>query len=346
MRCLVIRHAALGDGLQASCILPYLHRDGYEIDFLANERCRNVLENNPYISKFINHEDHWDEDDDESLGDYWDRMGEGYDKVVNCTGIVENEMLFVYPSDEYFLTMRQRRKLVEGKNYYDQHLKRAGYEPDKDNPPKMEIYFSKEEKRRGKWWKKRHKNEFKIMWSLTGSSNHKVYRYFEPLAREFLDTHGDAYIYTNGDYASKLLTFQHPRVKNLMFMEDFSFRDAMLLTKQCDLVIGPETGLLMAAGAWKIPKILLLSHSGPEQVTKYWDNVYPLLAPCWCSPCYILWKYKYIWQHICQIDDTIQENGRSNYYPDFATPKCTEHGQDDIKQIMEKIYVDWKKIRS
>ena len=175
------------------------------------------------------------------------------------------------------------------------------------------------------------------MWALAGSSNHKLYRYFEPLTRDFLERHPDASMYTNGDYSTKVLTYEHPQVTNLMMMgterdQVMSFRDAMLLAKYCDLVIGPETGIINAVGAWKVPKICLLTHSNAENFTKYFFNAYPIQAPVWCSPCHLLFKYKNIWQRHCQVDDAYG----------IMTPKCTEHGAGDILDIMEKVYDEWK----
>ena len=63
----------------------------------------------------------------------------------------------------------------------------------------------------------------------------------------------------------------------------------MVMTKYADLVVGPETGILNAAGCFPTPKITLLSHSRHENLCKYWENDY-CLAPegAFCHPCHVL----------------------------------------------------------
>jgi hypothetical protein len=77
---------------------------------------------------------------------------------------------------------------------------------------------------------------------------------------------------------------------------------AFALTKFADLVIGPETALLNAAGCFDTPKITLLTHSSRENLCSTWKNDYSLQAGCWCSPCHYLHKYTHIWQNVCQLD--------------------------------------------
>ena len=56
-----------------------------------------------------------------------------------------------------------------------------------------------------------------------------------------------------------------------------------------DLIIGTETGLLNVAGSMPVPKIITLSHSSPEMLTKHWLNVTVLSQPkgvgCPKQPC-------------------------------------------------------------
>jgi ADP-heptose:LPS heptosyltransferase len=326
-KCLVIRHGALGDAIMASVVLPYIHEDGYEITFMTNDRGRTVLENNPYIKHWIMHED--GSVPMSKLEDYWKNKGSKFDKVVNLTGVVENDLLFAYPQDKYFKTVRQRRAIVGNKNYYDAHIERAGYKP--DNVRNAEIYFSKAEKQKGKKWRNKHKKKFRIVWSMAGSSIHKVYRYYENVAREFLARHPDAMIFTTGDYPTKLLTFEHPQIQNTMCLE-ISFREAMILARYSHMVIGPETGLLGAMSNFPMKKVCLLTHSGKDQLTKYWKNTMGIQAPCWCSPCHLLFKYRNIWQRHCQVNDTHS----------IPTPVCTEHGAGEILDIMEDTYNEFR----
>ena len=325
-KCLNIRHGAFGDAIMATAVIPYLEKDGYDIDFYTNTKGEMIIKYDPRISRIILHDESIPVED---LPEHWKRIGDGYDKVVNLHNLIENNMLFTYPQPEYFFSVRKRRELVGDRNYTDLHIEKAGYKPETGSRLSS-LCFSAEEKARGRSWARKHKRHFKIVWALAGSSVHKVWRYFEPCAREFLARHEDVWIFTVGEYASKLLTFKHKRVQNTMFW-NMSFRDAMLLTKYADLVISPETGIINAAGAFRTPKICLLTHSGKANLTKHYKNDYSLQAPVWCSPCHLIHKFTYIWRHVCPVGTN----------PDI--PQCCEHGMGDVLERMEAVYNGKKK---
>ena len=58
----------------------------------------------------------------------------------------------------------------------------------------------------------------------------------------------------------------------------------------CDLVIGPDTGPMWAVAMEDMPKILLLGHASPENITKHWHRTVTLHGgpdvDCW--PCHKL----------------------------------------------------------
>ena len=63
----------------------------------------------------------------------------------------------------------------------------------------------------------------------------------------------------------------------------------MAFAEAADLIIGTETGLLNASGSMDVPKIVTLSHSSEEMLTKHWKNVIALNQPmgtgCAKHPC-------------------------------------------------------------
>jgi ADP-heptose:LPS heptosyltransferase len=67
----------------------------------------------------------------------------------------------------------------------------------------------------------------------------------------------------------------------------YSIRETLSLLSAVDMVVGPETGVLNAAGSLPVPKIVFMSHSSGEQLTKHWTNVRavePKNTPCF--PCH------------------------------------------------------------
>jgi ADP-heptose:LPS heptosyltransferase len=66
-------------------------------------------------------------------------------------------------------------------------------------------------------------------------------------------------------------------------------RDSLALAQQCNLVIGPETGILNAVAFESMAKIVLLSHSTNENLTRDWvntDGIHSETTPCY--PCHRL----------------------------------------------------------
>ena len=318
----MIRLGALGDGIQASAVLPYLARDGYRITMNGSPGCLEVLKHNPYIKETIEHER--DSIPLGKLDEHWEELSKGYDKVVNLTSTVENDYLFCFPQDGYYKCLNWRRKMNKGVNYFENQLAKGGYKAN-GRPVRGEIYFSFQERLQGHAWRKEYKDYFVILWALSGSSIQKAYRWYEEVSNRLLNAHSDMMIVTSGDYACKLLTYERERMINLPQQEK-SFRYSMLLAKYADLVVGPETGLLNAAGCLSTPKICFLTHSSKENLTKHWENDYSMQADTYCSPCHLIHKYKGIWKNHCMVTE-------------LGWPKCTDSPSiGDLIQQIEEIY--------
>lgn len=307
-KALVIRHAAWGDLIQASCVLPYLKNDGYTVHFMTNLRGVSVLQGNPNIDKFVYYAD--DSIHINQLSGYYEFIAEDYDKCVVLTQSVEGKFLVSYPDPRYYRPIRLRRKECD-ENYYESMIRAAGYEP--NGLRTGQLYFTGDEIAFGRNIRNQLKNKFVVLWVLSGSSMHKVYRYYEEVARRVLHTFKDAFIIACGMLPEMSLSFIHPRVWNLGF-QDVSIKQACMLTKIADLVIGPETALLNAAGCFDTPKIAFCTHSSLKNLTATWRNDFSLQAACWCSPCHLLHKYAKIWRNVCMED---RETG---------FPQCTGDG--------------------
>jgi hypothetical protein len=74
----------------------------------------------------------------------------------------------------------------------------------------------------------------------------------------------------------------------------------MSLAEVCDVMVGPETGMLNAVAHLPMPKIVLLSHSSVNNLTKHWVNttsIEPQTTPCF--PCH---RMVYTWDD-CNKDE-------------------------------------------
>ena len=237
------------------------------------------------------------------LDEYNKELARGCDRFVNLTGCTEEALLI--PDTKYYLTLskvmkehpeaeqravfeeilKEYRKIVNGKNYYDAHLERAGFS---ERGLNGELYFSDTEELVARDFRYRTRDRFLVLWSLSGSSYHKWYPYVQHAIQGVLDAIPEALVITVGDEACQLMEKAespryHPRSGK------WSLRHSLIMTKYADLVVGPETGILNAAGCFDTPKITLLSHSTHDNLCKYWKNDY-CLAPedTFCHPCHML----------------------------------------------------------
>ena len=132
---ILLRYGAYGDHIVASCVLPYLKRDGYRITYNTTERGFEILNHNPNIDDF------WLQKTDEipnaGLDRHWEDISTGFDKVVNLNQSIEVECVSVQFRDHY--TLKERREKFDI-NFYENNVKKAGYEfvP----PVKGELYFT------------------------------------------------------------------------------------------------------------------------------------------------------------------------------------------------------------
>ena len=74
------------------------------------------------------------------------------------------------------------------------------------------------------------------------------------------------------------------------------------MAQQCDIVIGPETGVLSAVSMEKMRKIVFLSHSSVHNLTEGWINTVSLVPKD--TPCYPCHKLVYHWNDCVQDGDS------------------------------------------
>lgn len=302
-RALVVRYGAIGDVIQSIPVFRELKREGYHVTFNCSPAAKEILENCPYIDEYAVQIKDYVPNIGNNLSVYWDEIAQGFDKFVNLTGAAEGSLLIpdrdIYSwsndirakhpelseHDVFETVLKETRTRVGGTNYYDQHLKQAGYEVDS---PRGELFFSRSEELMAQAFRERYKDKFIVIWALAGSSYHKLYPYTHSVLQELILRNPDVLAITTGDATGKLLE-RAPSAKYLPRAGEWTLRTSMLMTKYADLVIGPETGMLNAAGCFDTPKITLLSHSSHDNFCKYFRNDY-CLAPIntFCHPCHIL----------------------------------------------------------
>jgi len=320
---LVIRYGALGDMIMITPVLRQLKKDGYHVVLNCSEYGSQVLKENPNIDEYIIQQK--DVIPNNQLDEYWAEIGKGFDKVVNLTATIEDDLLKVQGKEEFNWSHSKRKKECN-KNYIDYSMLRAGYDLKGED---TELYFSESEEQLARIFLDHYKDKFLIVWAMSGSSMHKVYPFSEYIAGSICQKYGDeTIIVTVGDDTARQIEWNLPNTLPRCGL--FTIRQSMILTKYANLVIGPETGILNAAGCYETRKIIFMSHSSEENLTKYWKNTTALHPEnCRCHPC-----HKLIYVDTCPKGKLA---GR---------PKCAENIRPEtVFKTFEHYFKGWKNDR-
>lgn len=286
MKALIIRHCAYGDAIHASHLPRLLHASGYTVDVNTNPKGAMVFKNNPFIENLVV------EDISQTpawiIEKHWDVISEGYDKVINLYGSIESDLLAMESENIYYMSQKVRDVRWEGINYYDHMTVKAGY-PDKQGMVRGEMFFTDEEIKIVEDWinlpKFQHRNL--VMMNLSGTGPHKRMVQAKAIANRLLAMDKNIHIITTASKECESIDF----AKDLgdratSIVGRFPFRQAALITKYMDCVIGCESGLMCAASMWQTPVIQLMTATSITAHCKYNSNDLSLQSPAKCSPCY------------------------------------------------------------
>ncbi|MHC4156225.1 MAG: methyltransferase domain-containing protein, partial [Planctomycetota bacterium] len=337
--CLVIRYGAYGDAVWVTPVLRKLKSEGWRITYNCTPYSAEVLRACPWVDEFLLQERNVVPNAE--LGSYWEEIGQGFERVVNLCESVERTLLVQQGRPEYHLSHKKRHEMCNV-NYQDRTMEVAGYPDAKGQLP--ELHFTGMEEALAQLIREHYKDKFFILWSLSGSSLHKCYPWTHIVAATIHQKYPDVVIATVGDEMCKILeSWAHPNTLNKS--DVWTIRQSMLMTKYADLVVGPETGVLNAASCYPTPKIVLLSHSSPENLTKYWQHCVALGAPVHCQPCHRL-----IYDGECfksQVEVKAVDGQIVPINVRHEGAKCMEGLKPErIIEKIETFYRRWKNVRS
>lgn len=284
---LVVRTGAHGDGIMASSVLPALKAEGWTISFAANERVFEAIQHDPHVDhwivlpKRVNGLDHvaWR-----------DAMAPRFDRVVDLQHTVENLLLPTPADGAYHWPADQRRRMFAG-SYLAAHHAAAGVVA---APFAARFHPSADERA----WAKGHADQlgrFALI-ALRGSANHKWSPWWPQVVTQLL-ARTDLQIVLSGaadakdlegDCLQAAVDFLGSADRVHSLVDVGSIRRPMALAQLASVVIGPETGVLNAVCLDAVPKVVLLSHSAPSNLTDDWVNATALLPSSPCFPCHRL----------------------------------------------------------
>jgi ADP-heptose:LPS heptosyltransferase len=281
--CAIVRYGAQGDMIQMSSILPWLKSEGYHITLYCQGGAGyEVIKHDPHIDRFIvqghNHVP------PQFLSEFWNETKKKYDKWINLCESVEATLLAAPDRANWEWPNELRAKYMD-RNYLEWTHELAGVPA-----PYQTKFYSTDSEKAWANGKAKSYGTRNILWSLAGSSGHKVWPHLDTIIASVMITYPDTHVVLVGDELCRLLETGWERERRVHCMSGrWTIRESMAFAEAADLIIGTETGLLNAVGCIETPKIVNLSHSSQEMLTKHWKNTIALEQPkgigCNKQPC-------------------------------------------------------------
>ncbi len=332
--CAVVRYGALGDAMQMTSLFPWLKAQGYHITVYCVPGAYEVIRTDPHVDRFVVQE--VDMIPNERLGEFWGAIEKKYDKFVNLSESVERTLLAM-PGNMNFLWSHEMRNKHLNKNYVEFVHDIASV----PMPSRIKFYQTAEEKA----WAKSERERIGgtvILWVLAGSGVHKVWPYVDATIDAILRQRADARFVLVGDNDCKTLEMGWENTPQVHLRSGkWTFRQTLAFGQVADLVIGPETGVMNALSLDQVSKVVLLSHSSVENLTRDWVNCTSLVPHgTSCYPCHKLHQIADGFKHCreshikgiaaCQADIPPQDMIR-------AINKALENKNGEVNREEEKL---------
>lgn len=276
----VVRYGGFGDMIQAANVLPALKREGYHVTVMTTPKGQEILANDPNIDAWYI-QDH-DQVPNPELPAFWSVVSKRFDKFVNLCESVEGTLIAMPGRANHGWPDKLRRMML-GINYLEFTSELAGVPYASESrfyPTEEEASAAKAKLGPG----------LNIVWALAGSSCHKFYPGQDVVIAKLLLEFPDCRIFLVGDAACLILEAGWEKEERVVCLSgELGIRDTLALAKAADIVIGCETGVLNAVAFEANRKVVLLSHSSHENLTKHWENTIALVPNGLdCYPCHRL----------------------------------------------------------
>lgn len=268
----VVRYGAFGDLMQASSVCAALKADGFHVTLYTSYPGVGVIETDPHIDEFYIQDK--DQVPNQALGPFWDYHAKKYDRWVNLSESVEGTLLTIRNriNDTYMPTVRHE---LCNKNYLEYQHFLAGVD---HHAPQVKFFPTEDEVA----WVRQERTKmqpFVIAWALNGSSRHKVWPWLDEVMSGLLVDFPEVDIVLVGDESSTVLEQGWEKTQRVHCRSNkWSMRKTLAFVQVADVVIGPETGVMNAVAQEPMPKVVFLSHSTVENLTRDWVNTHSLAS--------------------------------------------------------------------
>ncbi len=293
----VIRYGAFGDIIMAAPIFQALKDQGYDhICANVTERGSKIVWSDPNINEILFQKTN--QVPITECDQYWEALGRAFDKVINLSGVIEGGLIpsgervqeidgtrVMMPAHPNYLLSDDERRQKLNRNYVEASFERAEIPFSRKYAPR--FYPTKNERKAAEKTVRGHRA---VVWALSGSSVHKAYPWTDAVIAQVLMATKDVHFYLVGDDYCRILEAGWESEERVHALSgEMDIRDTLALAQQADVVVGPETGVLNAVSAEPMRKIVFMSHSSTENLTKHWRNTLTMTPEdVGCYPCHRL----------------------------------------------------------
>lgn len=283
--CAVLKLGAHGDALWASSVFPHLKEQGYYTVLYTQDTGEEVLRHDPNIDRLIKFESRVPMGE---LGDLFHWMETKYRNSRILVECVEGTLLPSPNKIQYHFPYDLRHKIMNF-NYLEMHHMQARVPME----PRVMFYPTGEEKA----WANETRSKLKpcvVVMVPNGSSITKWWPYAGELASRLL-RRDDVSVVVLGDLRD--CEFQeHPDLMRVGL--GWPVRRAMTFCQLANVVVGQETGLLNCVSFEQdVRKVVLMTHSSKENLTRDWPNTATMVGKTDCGPCH---RLQYNWEYCTQ----------------------------------------------
>ncbi len=315
-RLLIVRFGAIGDCIQAGSVLPGLKAQGWHITFMTTPQAQEVLRERPEIDDWIIQDK--GQVPPQQLAAYLEQIRERFDKVLDFCESIEGALLTLPGRTNHTWTWEARHKLLNV-NYEERMHDLAGV------PYGFTTRFlpTKDERREAVEYRNGISGPV-VYWAIGGTAVHKLYPFTNVVISWLLQRTDAHIVLAAGPDLRELeaglvahLTSQGVDMSRIHHtVDDWEIRRALTFVEYADVVVGPETGILNAAAHLDVPKVVMLSHSSAENLTRHWKNTNALTPEnCPCYPCHML---HYNWEFCVKVKETQAALCASNIKPEWV----------------------------
>lgn len=281
---LLIGYRAYGDWLYAVPALDQLFGK-YDIHLETNQKGFELFHDDPRFAEMTVFDvyQYPEKDWGRIVEERWKALVEELqpDRIVNLWRTLETACIAERYQPEFSLSTKERQEIFGNKVFYDQVADKCNVVV---SDVKGDLYYTPEQEAWAQRWKKKEEGGYVVLMVVAGSCSQKVYPELPSLAIGLAEKYSNLKVYLMGDSSTENLSLGHERVVNIS--GQVPIKQSILMTKHADFVFGGETGLLVAAGMYGTPKMMLCTSSGVKQACSYHVNDFSIQSNAECSPCH------------------------------------------------------------